>query len=50
MVQQIVRDHKNKLLNVRNAVRMRGYNKQQRPQLEALKQVYNRFFEKKLID
>jgi hypothetical protein len=33
MVQQIVRDHKNKLLNVRNAVRIRGYNKTNRPQI-----------------
>jgi hypothetical protein len=31
MVQQIVRDHKNKLLNVRDGIRMRGYNKQVKP-------------------
>lgn len=47
MVQQIVRDHKNKLLNVRNAVRMRGYNKPARPPIEMLKQIYNKFFEKR---
>jgi hypothetical protein len=47
MVQQIVRDHKNKLLNVRNAVRMRGYNKPSRPPIETLKHIYNKYFEKK---
>jgi hypothetical protein len=47
MVQQIVRDHKNKLLNVRSAVRMRGYNKPTRPPIEALKHIYNKYFEKR---
>lgn len=47
-MQQIVRDHKNKLLNVRNAVRIRDYNKPIRPGMEVLKQVYNRFFERRV--
>lgn len=33
MVKHITRDHKNKLLNVRNAVRVRGYNKPFRPSI-----------------
>jgi hypothetical protein len=46
IVKQINRDHKNKLLNVRHAVRIRGFNKKVKPNMEIIKEIYNKFFEK----
>jgi len=43
-VQQIKRDHKNKLIHVRNPIRVRGYNKIAKPSLELLKDLYNGLF------
>jgi hypothetical protein len=46
IVKQINRDHRNKLLNVRNAVRIRGFNKKTIPSMEILKDLYNSLFER----
>jgi hypothetical protein len=46
IVKQINRDHRNKLLNVRHAVRMRGFNKKVIPSLDTLKDIYNSLFER----
>jgi hypothetical protein len=46
IVKQINRDHRNKLLNVRDAVRLRGFNKKTIPSLEAVRDLYNNFFER----
>jgi hypothetical protein len=46
IVHQINRDHRNKLLNVRDAVRIRGFNKKTIPPLEAIRDLYNTFFER----
>ena len=45
MIKQINRDHRNKLLNVRDKVRIRGFNKKSIPQMELLRDLYNSFFE-----
>lgn len=44
ILRQISRDHRNKLLNVRDAVRIRGFNKKIIPQVEAMRDLYNNFF------
>ena len=46
IVKQINRDHRNKLLNVRNAIRIRGFNKKVIPSVEVLKDLYNCLFER----
>ena len=46
IVKQINRDHRNKLLNVRSPVRIRGFNKKTIPSAEALKDLFNALFER----
>jgi hypothetical protein len=46
IVRQINRDHRNKLLNVRDAVRIRGFNRKVIPAVEAVRELYNGFFER----
>lgn len=46
IVKQINRDHRNKLLNVRNAVRIRGFNKKIIPSIDILKDLYNTLYER----
>ncbi len=44
IVEQISRDHRNKLLNVRDAVRVRGFNCKIVPKIEPVRDLYNGFF------
>ena len=46
ILRQINRDHRNKLLNVRDAVRVRGFNRKIIPPVEVIKDLFNGFFER----
>ena len=46
ILRQINRDHRNKLLNVRDAVRIRGFNRKVIPPVETVKDLFNGLFER----
>ncbi len=45
MAKQIKRDHKNKLLQVRSVIRVRGQNKITRPSVSQARKIYTSFYE-----